>query len=70
MYLTVILTVTTKVGTLFLNLIKMHFPTDSKLSKIFNNSIVKLSYTCLPNMKNFVNAHNHKIFNKINATSK
>ena len=53
--------VKTKVGKQFFNLIKMHFLTDSKLSKVFNKKTIKMSYSYLPNIKNFVNSHKQKI---------
>ena len=48
----------------------MHFPVNCKSSKIFNKTTVKLSYSCLPSMNNFINAHKQEILNTKNTTSK
>ena len=53
--------VATNVGNYFLNLIKKHFPKNHKLSKIFNKNTLKLSYSCMPNIKSVINAHNRKV---------
>ena len=50
--------VTTKVGKFFLSLIDKHFPPHH--NKLFNGNNVKISYSCLPNIKSIVNAHNRK----------
>ena len=62
--------VRTKIGKQFFNLISMHFPRGSKLAKIFNKNTIKLSYSCLPNMKNIINSHNRKILKKKNSLTK
>ena len=41
--------------------IDKHFPPHTKLHKLFNRNNVKLSYSCLPNIKSILNAHNRKI---------
>ena len=53
--------VTTKVGKFFLSLIDKHFPPHHKLHKLFNRNNVKISYSCLPNIKSIINAQNRKI---------
>ena len=53
--------VLTKVGNLFLKLINKHFPRHHKCYKLFNKNYVKVSYSCMPNMKNIINTHNKKI---------
>ena len=55
--------VVTKVGKHFLSLLDKHFPPYNKFHKIFNRNTVKISYSCLPNMKTIINSHNHKITN-------
>ena len=50
-----------KVGKFFLNLLSKHFPPRSKLYKLFNRNNVKVSYSCMPNMKSIINAHNRQI---------
>ena len=44
-----------------MNLIDKHFPTRHKLHKLFNRNNVKISYSCLPNIKSIINSHNRKI---------
>ena len=53
--------VSTNVGKEFLKLIDKHFPDHNKFSKIFNRSVVKVGYSCLPNMKSKINQHNKRI---------
>ena len=50
--------VTTKVRKIFLD---KHLPPHHKLHKLFNRSHVKISYSCLPNIKSTINVHNSKI---------
>ena len=45
----------------FLELIKKHFPKEQKFHKIFNRNTLKLSYSCMPNIKTKINAHNRHI---------
>ena len=45
--------VATNVAKTFLSLIDKHFPMDKKLNKIFNRKTIKVSYSCLPNVKQF-----------------
>ena len=54
-------TVRTKIGKFFLQLIKKHFPKEHKFHKIFNRNTLKLSYSCMPNIKTKINAHNREI---------
>ena len=56
--------VKTNVGRDFLALLDKHFPLSNKLHTIFNRHNVRVSYSCLPNMKSFINQHNTKILNK------
>ena len=53
--------VTTKVEKLFLSLIHKHLPPHHELHKSFNRNNVKISCSCLPNIKSIINAHNRKI---------
>ena len=53
--------VLTKVGNQFLKLINKRFPRHHKLYKLFNKNNVKVSYSCMPNIKNISNTHNKKI---------
>ena len=51
----------TNIGKFFLNLIKKHFPREHKYHKIFNKNSVKVSYSCMPNIKSKINQHNKQI---------
>ena len=55
------LNVKSKIGADFLQLIKKHFPKSNPLSKIINSNTIKLSYSCMPNLKQKVNQHNKKV---------
>ena len=54
-------TVKTKIGKFFLQLIKNHFPKEHKFHKIFSKNTLKLSYSCMPNIKTKRNALNRNI---------
>ena len=53
--------VATNVGRRFLQLMKKHFPPKSRLSKIFNNNTLKVSYSCMSNMGSIIRSHNRKL---------
>ena len=53
--------VKTNVGKLFMRLIDKHFPSHHKFHKLFNRNNVKLSYSCMSNMKKVIQKHNSKI---------
>ena len=50
--------VTTNIGKEFFTLLNKHFPRSNKYHKIFNKNNIKLSYSCLPNMKSMINKQN------------
>ena len=54
-------TVKTSIGRKFINLINQHFPPNHKFVKIFNKNTLKLSYSCMPNIKSKINGHNKKV---------
>ena len=56
-------TVSTNVGTRFLNLLDKHFPPNNQLHKIFNRNTVKVSYSCTPNVGSIIKSHNKKLTN-------
>ncbi|XP_047142690.2 uncharacterized protein LOC124816972 [Hydra vulgaris] len=60
------LNVKTKIGNRFLALIDLHFPAGHKLHKIFNRNSIKISYSCMPNLKSIINSHNFKILHNKN----
>ena len=51
------LDVSTNMAKIFLNLIEKHFPSSSKLHKIFNKNTVKVSYSCTQNMSRIIKGH-------------
>jgi hypothetical protein len=53
--------VKTNIGTIFLKLVRKHFPHNHKYSKIFNTNTIKLSYCCTTSMANIIKQHNAKI---------
>ena len=52
---------TVKIGKFFLQLIKKHFPKEHKLHKISDRNTLKLSYSCMSNIKTSINAYNTKL---------
>ena len=46
---------------MFIKLISKHFPPNHKFVKIFNKNIIKLSYSCMPNIRSKINGRNKKI---------
>ena len=61
--------VKTNVGKLFMRLIDKHFPSHHKFHKLFNHNNIKLSYSCMPSMKNVIQKHNSKIMEDPNPTN-
>ena len=56
--------VETNVGKCFLSLIDMHFPKSNPLHKIFNRYTLKLSYSCMGNIKTIISNHNKAVISK------
>ena len=48
-------------GKYFFRLLNKRFPPDHKLYKMFNKNTLKLSYSCMPNLKTKIDGHNKKI---------
>ena len=46
------------VGRIFLGIVNSSFPEGHALKPIFNRNTLKLSYSCMPNVKNAIDAHN------------
>ena len=42
-----------------------YFNRDNPLSKIFNRTTVKISYSCTKNMNNNLNNHNRRLLNEL-----
>ena len=59
--------VKTKIGKFIFQLIRKHFPKEHKFRKIFNRNTLKLSYSCMPNIKTKINAHNREILRSIQS---
>ena len=60
--------VETNVGKCFLSLINKHFPKSNPLHKIFNRNTLKLSYSCMGNIKTIISNHNKAEINKPTRT--
>ena len=62
--------VKTNIGKQFLRIIDKHFKEQrkDKLNTIFNRHSVKISYSCMPNLKNVIQSHNAKVLSKTNNT--
>ena len=56
--------VKTNVGKLFLAHLQKHFPQDHKYSKLLNKNNVKISYSCMPNLKSTIQNHNANLLSK------
>ena len=58
--------VSTNIGRTFLKLLDTEFTVEHVLHKIFNRNTVKISYSCMPNLKQNIDGHNKSILhNKI-----
>ena len=51
----------TNVAKIFLSLIDKHFPKNNKLSEIFIKNTIKVSYSCLPNVKQTISRNNKRL---------
>lgn len=51
----------TNIGKCFFHLINKYFSQEHKFYKIFNKNALKLSYSCMPNLKILINNHNQDI---------
>ena len=56
--------VKTKVGKCFLTLIDKHFPKSNPLHKILNRNTLKLSYSCMNNVKAIISNHNKAVISR------
>ena len=55
-------------GHIFLQAIDDCFPKNNPLHKIFNRNNLKLSYSCMPNIRNIISVHNKSVVNKLTST--
>ena len=51
--------VKSNMGRIFLHLLSKHFPRNHTMHKIFNKNTVKISYSCLRNIRSIISSHNH-----------
>jgi hypothetical protein len=61
--------VSTNVGQSFLKIIDEEFPADHQLHKIFNRNTVKISYSCMPNIKQTIDGHNKSTLSTTSTTN-
>ena len=55
----------------YCNLVEKHFPREHKFHKTFNRNNIKVSYSCMPNIKSAINSHNRKILHPpVNSQSR
>ena len=52
------------IGRKFFNILDRCFPKGHILHKLINRNTVKLSYSCIPNMKNIITKHNKSVITK------
>ena len=62
-------TVKTNIAKQFLHLLDKHFGRNHKYHKIFNRNNVKISYSCMDNVKNIISSYNKKIINSDNEAN-
>ena len=60
--------VASNIGRDFLRLIDKCFPVGHKLRKIFNRNTLKLSYSCMANVRQVIDGHNKTILKKAAQT--
>ncbi len=63
-------TVRTNVARDFLRLIDKHFPKTSPLHKIFNRNTIKVSYSCMNNVKSVISRHNKRVLKEAKYAQK
>ena len=59
--------VSTKIGKYFLSLLDLHFSRNHIYSNIFNTKKIKVSYSCMQNIKSVTNNHHMKVLNNTAA---
>ena len=53
----------------FLHIVDKCFPKTQPLHKIFNRHTLKLSYSCMPNMKSVISSHNKYVLSNLNSST-
>ena len=59
--------VRTNLGKKFLRIVCECFPRGHALRPIFNRNTLKLSYSCMPNVKSTIDAHNKRLLKQTNS---
>ena len=62
--------VKTNIGKLFLRLINKRFPPTHKNRKIHKRNAIKISYSCMPNMKSKVSTHKKRLNKPVNQNAR
>ncbi len=62
--------VATNIGRTFLKILDEEFPENHVLHKIFNRNTVKVSYTCMTNVKQTIDGHNKAVLKMNNPDNK
>ena len=62
--------VKTNIGKEFIKLIEKHFDPDHEFRSLFNRKNLKVSYSCMPNIKKIIQGHNLKLLNRKEPPSK
>ncbi len=62
--------VSTNIGQIFLKIIDEEFPAGHPLHKIFNRNTVKISYSCMPNIKQIMDGHNKNQLSRAATTTR
>ena len=56
--------ISTNIGRTFPKLLDAEFTEEHVLHKIFNRNTIKISYSCMPNLKQNIDSHNKSILHK------
>ena len=56
----------TNVGKQFRQIIERHFSKNDMLGRLFNKNKMKLSYSCLGNIRSKISAHNRRLLSDAN----
>ena len=62
--------VKTNIGKEFIKLIEKHFDPDHEFRSLFNRKNLKVSYSCMPNIKKIIQGHNLKLLNRKDSPPK
>ena len=60
--------ISTNIGKSFLSLLDLHFPKNHIYNSIFNRNKIKVSYSCMQNIKSIINNNNMKVLNNVTET--